>query len=183
MNRVRRYIAAAAVVLAALPCGTSCFKKVSHDTRIILRPNLQSESGGTLVVAQGVEAYACNKGELWFVRSYDDAVNRVVTNTTDGSIVTLNDVVEAQPYERNGVEGLLSMRTKWAHVMMVAVYPAAKMYAWRHYATAENLPETWIAFQFRPWKSSGYVDGEWHVEFAERDEDNGGLEESENAAE
>ena len=164
-----RYIAGimAVMAVAAAPLwGISCFKKVSHDTRIVLRANLQSESGGEVAVAQGVEAYACNLGEMWEINSYEDAVNRIATNETDGSTMNIESVVEAEPYEWNDVEGILSMHTKWPHVLLVAVYPAAKMYAWRHYDTAENLPQTWLAFQFRPWKSSGYTDSNWHVDFA-----------------
>lgn len=159
------HVLAAAAVVAAPLWGVSCFKKVTHDTRIILKPNIQSESGGPFTQTTGVEAYASKRSASWYVASYEDAVACIATNADSGLTEVMEDAVEAEPYEWNDVEGLLSVRTKGAHQLLVAVYPAARMYAWRNYATAENLSQTWIAFQLRIWKSGGYDEGGWTMGF------------------
>ena len=57
--------------------------------------------------------------------------------------------------------GRLKIRTTKQHVMLVAIYPAAEMWAYRHYEAGENLPTTTMKFHFRPWKTDGYVDSDW----------------------
>ena len=159
---------AAATVVAVwlcLFCG-GCFKKVTTDATLVIRPNLQTVSGETdMAIAQGVELCAVYGYEKpWSVASYADAESLVLTNSETGERESVEAAVVAEQYDQ-GATGVLAMRTRSPHVLLVAVYPEGGMYAYRHYDTAENLSPVYISFQFRTWKSDGYVDGDWTVGF------------------
>ena len=49
---MKRTIAAIAAALIL----TGCFKKVTNDTTFVIKPNLQTVSGGSLTAAEGVTA-------------------------------------------------------------------------------------------------------------------------------
>ena len=153
-----------AIVLVALGL-TGCFKKVGYDTSIIIYPKVQEVSNGTFAVAAGVTAYAYYvSSEDWKVLSYEDAVARVITNVR--SEATKNEpAAESEPYAAEGAEqddlGRLKIRTTKQHVMLVAIYPAAEMWAYRHYEAGENLPTTTMKVHFRSWKDDEYTDSGW----------------------
>lgn len=152
------------IIVAALSL-TGCFKKVGFDTTIILYPKMQEVSNGEFTVAEGVTSYAYYlAGEDWKVNSYEDAVAKVVTNQKTGS--TKNEpAVEAQPYADEGEAadslGRLKLKTTKQHVMLVVVNPSVEMWAYRHYAVGENIPQTTMKFHFRPWRDGEYVDSGW----------------------
>ena len=135
---MKRTIAAIAAALIL----TGCFKKVTNDTTFVIKPNLQTVSGGSLTAAEGVTAYAYyDVGEEWSVASYEDAVARVITDTATGEKRQTPDA-EAAPYAENDPQGRLSLKTTAKHVLLVAVYEQGKMCAYMHYDTGENLPTT-----------------------------------------
>jgi hypothetical protein len=153
------------LIILAVVGLTGCFKKVGYDTTIILYPKVQEVSNGDFVAADGVTAYAYYvSGENWKVLSYEDAVAKVITNTKTEATKS-EPVVEATPYAVEGEEpdpmGRLKIRTAKQRVMLVALYPAAEMWAYRHYEAGENLPTTTMKFHFRPWKTSEYADSGW----------------------
>ncbi len=144
---------------------TGCFKKVGFNTTIILYPKLQAESNGEFVVAEGVSVYAYYiSGEEWKVTSYEDAVAKVITNEKTGATKSEPNA-ESSPYADDGEEadalGRLKIKTSKQHVMLVALYPEAEMWAYRHYEVGENLPTTTMKFHFRPWKTDEYSDSGW----------------------
>ncbi len=153
-----------AIIVVALGL-TGCFKKVGYDTSIVLYPKVQAESNGEFAVAKGVTAYAYYvASEDWKVTSYEDAVAKVITNEKSG--VTKNEpAVESKPFAAEDEEpdalGRLKLKTTKQHVMLVALYPAAEMWAYRHYEAGENLPTTTMKFHFRPWKTGEYTDSGW----------------------
>ena len=152
------------IVVVALGL-TGCFKKVGFNTTIILYPKVQAESNGEFAVAEGVTVYAYYvAGEDWVVNSYEDALAKVITNKKSGA--TKNEpVAESVPFaaedEEPDPQGRLKLSTKREHVMLVALYPAAEMWAYRNYTVGENLPTTTMKFHFRPWKTDEYVDSGW----------------------
>ncbi|MCH5330408.1 MAG: hypothetical protein J1E04_05520 [Alistipes sp.] len=164
-------IAAAAAMMLA-----GCFKKVSHDTVFIIQPNLQEESGQTLMpVAEGCEARAWFKRTAkWSVASYDDALANILTDTENGNTESAEPDALSEPWEDYGVSGLLRIATESSSVLLVVLYPEERMFAWRVYKTAENLSPVNLKFQFRPWRykydaqSNAYRDGDWNVDFAPR---------------
>lgn len=144
---------------------TGCFKKVGFDTTIILYPKVQEISNGEFAVANGVTAYAYYvAGEDWKVASYEDAVAKIITNEKTAATKS-EPAAEAVPYaaddEPADTEGRLKIKTNKQHVMLVAIYPAMEMWAYRHYEVGENLPTTTMKFHFRPWKTGEYVDSGW----------------------
>lgn len=151
-----------ATILAALAL-TGCFKKVSNDTTFIIKPNLQTVSSGPLTVAEGVTAYAYyDVGKEWSVASYEDAVARVITNTATGEKRQTPNA-ESQPYAENDPQGRISLKTTARHVLLVAVYEEGRMFAYMHYDTGENMPQTYLTMQFRTWKTESYTDSGWSV--------------------
>lgn len=144
---------------------TSCFKKVGFNTTIVLYPKVQAESNGAFEVAEGVTAYAYYvSSEDWKVASYEDAVAKVISNAKSGA--TKNEpAAESTSYADEGEEadalGRVKIKTTKQHVMLVAIYPTAEMWAYRHYEAGENLPTTTMKFHFRPWKTAEYVDSGW----------------------
>ena len=156
---MKRTIAAIAAALIL----TGCFKKGTNDTTFVIKPNLQTVSGGSLTAAEGVTAYAYyDVGEEWSVASYEDAVARVITDTATGEKRQTPDA-EAAPYAENDPQGRLSLKTTAKHVLLVAVYEQGKMFAYMHYDTGENLPTTYLTMQFRTWKTEPYTDSGWSV--------------------
>lgn len=153
-----------AIIVAALAL-TGCFKKVGFNTTILLYPKVQEVSNGEFAVAEGVTAYAYYvSGENWTVASYEDAVAKVITNNKSGA--TKNEpAAEAVPFatedEAPDALGRLKIKTTKQHLMIVAIYPSAEMWAYRHYEVGENLPTTTMKFHFRPWKTEQYVDSGW----------------------
>ena len=152
------------IVLAALGL-TSCFKEVGFDTTIELYPKVQVESNSAFAVAEGVTAYAYYvSSEDWKVLSYEDAVAKVITNAKK-EMTKVEPNVEAMPYAEEGEEldalGRLKLKTNKEHVLLVAVYPAFEMWAYRHYQVGVNLPTTTMKFHFRPWRVGEYVDSGW----------------------
>ena len=144
---------------------TGCFKKVGFDTELILYPKVQTTSSDAFAVADGVTAYAYYVAdEDWLVASYEDAVSKVITNSLSGETKSEPDA-EAVPYAAEGEEpdslGRLRMKTNQHRVMLVAIYPTAEMWAYRHYEAGENMPMTTMKFHFRPWKTAEYVDSGW----------------------
>lgn len=153
------------VIMVAALGLTSCFKEVGFDTTIELYPKLQEISNGEFAVAEGVTAYAYYvSGGDWKVLSYEDAVAKVITNTKTNATKT-EPAVEAVPYAEDGETpdalGRLKLKTNKEHVLLVAVYPAFEMWAYRQYQVGVNLPTTTMKFHFRPWKLSEYVDSGW----------------------
>lgn len=148
------------VAMTATVALAGCFKKVSYDTTFLIKPNLQAESGSALTAAPGAEAYAWfNRTEQWAVESYDDAVAGVLTDTDTGDTERVAPDAAAVATD----DGLLELATRSRSVLLVAIYPEARMYAWRIFETSENASPTYLTLQFRPWKTEAYVDSGWNV--------------------
>lgn len=145
---------------------TGCFKKVNNDTTFIIKPNLQTVSGGELMAAEGVWGYAYYVGEKWEPTSYEDAAAMKITLVDEASGETETKEEPAamsKPYADEDEQGRIKIATSSPHVLLVAVYEAGKMYAFRHYDVGENIPQTYLTLQFRTWKKDEYVDSGWTV--------------------
>lgn len=143
-----------------------CFKKVSNNTVFIIKPNLQSESGQAvpLPIAEGAIAYAWfDRTAQWEVTSYANAVAGILTDAESGKTESAAPDAESQTLTDEGSEGYLRLETRSSSVLLLVLYPAEEMYAWRVFATAENLSPTYLTLHFRPWRDGSYDDGGWHV--------------------
>lgn len=177
---IRFVVAAAAVALTM----TGCFKKVTTDTTAIIKTLVQETSGGENVPTESVDVYVYYTGnEDWEIRSYEDAVNRTITSTTDGSQRSEPDAV-GTPYEKYETGCYTAVPLTSSPAMIVVVEPQTRMYAYMFkLLTAENLPETYLTLIFHSWRDKAYTEGSkvgsiWNVFPPEKsDEDNGSEEE------
>lgn len=167
MTRFGRIFAAAAAVIATLTASamlSGCFKKVSNDTVFLIKANLQAESGGELVIAEGAVARAWfNRSTLWSVESYDDALAGVLTDTENGKVETAAPDAESAAEPDGDGGGRLRIETRSASVLLAVLYPQARMLAWRVFETAENMSPTYLTVQFRPWRNDNYIDSGWNI--------------------
>lgn len=176
-----RFVVAAAAVALTM---TGCFKKVTTDTTAIIKTLVQETSGGENVPTESVDVYVYYTGnEDWEIRSYEDAVNRTITSTTDGSQRSEPDAV-GTPYEKYETGCYTSVPLTSSPAMIVVVEPQTRMYAYMFkLLTAENLPETYLTLIFHSWRDKAYTEGSkvgsiWNVFPPEKsDEDNGSEEE------
>ena len=148
----------ALTVVASLAL-TGCFKKVTHETTVIAKAQVEQTSGGERTPSEGVVAYAYyTDSEAWTVASYDDAVNKIVTSTEDGTQLTEPDV-EGEPFDKYETGCYTALPLK-KHALIVVIEPQVKMYACMFKRlTAENLPQTFLTLIFHPWKDKEYTEG------------------------
>lgn len=151
-------IAATAAIVALTMTG--CFKKVTTDTTAIIKTLVQEVSGGENVPTESVDVYAYYTGnEDWEIRSYEDAVNRIITSTTDGSQRNEPDVV-GEPYEKYETGCYTALPLASSPAMIVVVEPQTRMYAYMFkLLEAENLPETYLTLIFHSWRDKAYTEG------------------------
>lgn len=152
-----RFVVAAAAVALTM---TGCFKKVTTDTTAIIKTLVQETSGGENVPTESVDVYVYYTGnEDWEIRSYEDAVNRTITSTTDGSQRSEPDAV-GTPYEKYETGCYTSVPLTSSPAMIVVVEPQTRMYAYMFkLLTAENLSETYLTLIFHSWRDKAYTEG------------------------
>ena len=164
-----RYRVIIAILAAAL--ATSCFKEVTTDTNLILKTLIHEKSGGANVVTNDVFAYACYTGtDKWMVASYDDALNRIVTDSLGVEKITVPNV-EGMPFVREGDENpYISLPLNSSPALVVLVCPQVRMYATLFkYLNVDNLPETYMTLLLHAWKKDTYTEGSdkkggvWHI--------------------
>ncbi len=150
---------ATAVIVVATLALTGCFKKVTHDTTVVVKARVEQVSGGECTPSEGVIAYAYyTDSEEWTVASYDDAVNKIVTSTAEEEPLTEPDV-EGEPYDKYETGCYTALPLK-KHALIVVVEPQVKMYAYMFKRlTAENLPQTFLTVTFCVWKDKAYNNG------------------------
>ena len=146
--------------LAALIC-TGCFKKVTTNTDLIIKTLIQEKSGGANIATDNVIAYACyTKTDKWMVASYEDALNRIVTDSLGIEKITVPDV-EAVPFVREGDENpYLSLPLDQSPALVVLVCPEVRMYATLFkYLNLENMHQTYMTLLLHAWKTTPYTEG------------------------
>ena len=150
-----------AILCAVATLAVSCFKSVTKDTNLIIKTLIQETSGGANTLATDTYAYACYTGtDKWMVASYEDAVNRVITDSLGVEKITVPDV-EGVPFSREGDSApYLSLPLNDSPALVVLVYPQAKMYATMFkYLNVENLHQTYMTLLLHTWKDSPYTEG------------------------
>ena len=177
MGKILRNIA---VVALSLLSFTGCFKKVTLETTLHIKPLVEKVSGGGRLTAKCCYAYLYyNVSETDTIMSYEDAAARIITNKLTGEKRSVPDVaspvVDADVAEfvddalgSVSIDGLvdgpwvlkdskteyISLEQKQPSALVVVVYPAAKMYAYMHRKSeAENLPDTYLTLIFHRWKA------------------------------
>lgn len=174
-----RFVVAAAAVALTM---TGCFKKVTTDTTAIIKTLVQETSGGENVPTESVDVYVYYTGnEDWEILSYEDAVNRIITSTTDSSQRNEPDVI-GEPYEKYETGCYTAVPLTSSPAMIVVVEPQTRMYAYMFkLLAAENLPETYLTLIFHSWRDKAYTEGSkvgsiWNVFPPENNDDSGSGE-------
>ena len=150
-------LALAALLLAG------CFEKVAYDTVYTLIPKTQAASGDTERIVEGALTYAfAADTAAWFVATYDDALNGVITSRTDPSVKRSDPIATGEPDPTEGLEGSLRMRLTRPSQLVVAIDPEDRLYAYTQQKVAENLPRTYVALTFKPYHAgSSYEEKRW----------------------
>lgn len=150
-----------AVVVVAMFALTGCFKEVTTDTTLRIKVLSEASSGGERVPAEGCYAYIYyTDAENWTVASYEDAVNKVITNLETGEQRSEPDGESEIFTSEEFSNSYLSLFQDRAPALVVVVYPAAEMYAYIYRkAEAENLHYTYLTLIFHEWKTGKYYEG------------------------
>ena len=158
MGKFLRNIAVVVVVMFAL---TGCFKEVTTDTTLRIKVLSEASSGGERVPAESCYAYIYyTDAENWTVASYEDAVNKVITNLETGEQRSEPDGESEIFTSEEFSNSYLSIFQDRAPALVVVVYPAAEMYAYIYRkAEAENLHYTYLTLIFHEWKTGKYYEG------------------------
>ncbi len=141
--------------------AVACFKSVTTKTRLVIKVLLQEKSGGDNIVTDDVIAYAYyTKNDDWVVASYDDAVNRIITDSLGVERRTVPDI-EGEPFSKESLTApYVSLPLTKSPAMVVVVSPQNRMYAYTFKnLNVENLPETYITLLLHSWKTTTYTEG------------------------
>ena len=153
--------------LAALLLFAGCFKSTSYDTEYVLRPYVQTENQGPFTSLGGVRAYAFAADTSgWTVASYDDALEGVLTSRRAAGERMDDPVAVSAPCPPsadfpNSMDWI-AMHTDRSSLLVVAVDPRYRLYAYRQQSFAENLSPYYVSINFRPWRES-YAENGWTV--------------------
>ena len=156
-RRFRRFVNVTAVTAALLAAG--CFKSVVTYTRYTAAIYNQTVESGPYSRARQIDSYAYYVDTAeWRVASYEDAVDRIITNKTTGERRSVPDVLGAF---NSSKEYSMSMVLQQALSMIVVVNPELKLYAYRSYELPENLESVATKLYMCSWRrtyaSSGWV--------------------------
>ena len=156
-RRVKMAGAVAAAVVAV--AATGCFKSVVAYTRYTMAIYNQTEESGAYSRARDIESYAFYVDTTeWRVASYEDALNRTITNKTTGEQLSVPDVLGEF---NSSKEYSMSMVLQQEISMIVVVNPELKLYAYRSYELPVNLESVLTKLYMCSWRrtytSSGWV--------------------------
>lgn len=156
-RRFKITVAVAAAVVAV--AATGCFKSVVAYTRYTMAIYNQTEESGAYSRARDIESYAFYVDTTeWRVASYEDALNRTITNKTTGEQLSVPDVLGEF---NSSKEYSMSMVLQQEISMIVVVNPELKLYAYRSYELPVNLESVLTKLYMCSWRrtytSSGWV--------------------------
>ena len=159
------------ILLVALVAYTGCFKDEKQGTRLRIELSSQNvEDDPILKTTSDVEGYAfyVPKGTKWEVKTWEDALDRRITNSDKpAEVLTEPDVMATYDIE---ADYQLTFEL-WSHfTFLVVVDKTNRIYATRLYETPMNLPETYAHLHLYAWRKSGTANG-WDVTNPFPDED------------
>ena len=160
---IMKHITRILVVLVALAACVGCFKDEKQGTRMRIELCSQNvESDPVMRTTSDIEGYAfyVPKGTKWQVNTWEDALDRRITNSDKpGELLTEPDVNATYDIE---AEYQLTFEL-WAHyTFLVVVDKTNRIYATRLYETPMNLPETFAHLHLYAWRKTGTANG-WDV--------------------
>ena len=158
-----KHITKILVVLVALVAFTGCFKEEKQGTLMRIALYSQNvEDDPIMRCTSDIEAYAfwVGKGTNWEVKSWEDALDRRITNvdrpsevlTTPDEVALYDTLAEYQLHFE-----------LWSHyTFLVIVDKTNRIYATRFYETPMNLPEVTTQLHLYAWRKTGKANG-WDV--------------------
>ena len=140
-----------------------CFKDEKQGTRLRIELCSQNvESDPVMRTTSDIEGYAFYdpKGSKWQVNTWEDALDKRITNSDKpGEVLTEPDVYATYDIE---AEYQLTFEL-WSHyTFLVVVDKTNRIYATRFYETPMNLPETLAHLHLYAWRKTGTANG-WDV--------------------
>lgn len=140
-----------------------CFKDEKQGTRLSIELCSQNvDSDPVMRTTSDIEGYAfyVPKGSKWQVTTWEDALEKRITNTNKpGEVLTEPDVYATYDIE---AEYQLTFEL-WSHyTFLVVVDKTNRIYATRFYETPMNLPETFAHLHLYAWRKTGTANG-WDV--------------------
>ena len=172
MGRRFKITVAVAAAVAAV-AATGCFKSVVAYTRYTMAIYNQMEESGAYSRARDIESYAFYVDTTeWRVASYEDALNRTITNKTTGEQLSVPDVLGEFNSSR---EYSMSMVLQQEISMIVVVNPELKLYAYRSYELPVNLESVLTKLYMCSWRRTYTSSGTGTGPDGGTDENNGGA--------
>ena len=140
-----------------------CFKDEKQGTRLRIELCSQNvESDPVMRTTSDIEGYAfyVPKGSKWQVNTWEDALDKRITNSDKpGEVLTEPDVYATYDIE---AEYQLTFEL-WSHyTFLVVVDKTNRIYATRFYETPMNLPQTFAHLHLYAWRKTGTANG-WDV--------------------
>lgn len=160
---IMKHITKILILLVAVVACTGCFKDEKQGTRLRIELSSQNvEDDPILKTTSDVEGYAfyVPKGTKWEVKTWEDALDRRITNSDKpAEVLTEPDVMGTYDIE---ADYQLTFEL-WSHfTFLVVVDKTNRIYATRLYETPMNLPETFAHLHLYAWRKSGTANG-WDV--------------------
>ena len=158
-----KYITKIFIVVVALVACVGCFKEEKQGTRLVVELCSQNVAKDPIMkTTSDIEGYAfyVPKGTKWEVKTWEDALERRLTNKDKQSeVLTEPDVIATYDIE---ADYQLAYEL-WSHfTFLVVVDKTNRIYATRLYETPMNLPVTYAHLHLYAWRQSGTANG-WDV--------------------
>ena len=140
-----------------------CFKDEKQGTRLSIELCSQNvDSDPVMKTTSDIEGYAfyVPKGSKWQVTTWEDSLEKRITNTNKpGEVLTEPDV-----YATYDIEAQYQLTFElWSHyTFLVVVDKTNRIYATRFYETPMNLPQTFAHLHLYAWRKTGTANG-WDV--------------------
>ena len=158
--RKLRYIA---LLLCATLALSGCFKEEKQGTLMRIALWQQESSDAEITKASsGIESYAFHvaKGTKWEVKSWEDALERKITNKErPAEVLTEPEAIGTFDAE---AEYQIALDLWSTHTFIVVVDTENRVYATRLYDTPMNLPEVFTQLHIYAWRKTGTANG-WDV--------------------
>lgn len=156
MRRLTKIVA----VIVAMVAMVGCFQEEKQGTRMRIALFSQNVAKDPILHTEhDIEAYAfyVDKNTKWEVATWEDALNRVITNT-DNSNITLSQPDVIGDYDPTA-EYQLSLELWSQYTFIVVVDNTNRIYATRLYETPVNLAEVMVQLHLYAHKKSGSANG------------------------
>ena len=142
--------------------ATSCFKEEKQGTAMRIAVYSQNVESDPIMKATDLEAYAfwVEKNDNWEVATWEDALERRITNKDNTSLTRTNpDEIGLFDPE---AEYQVRLELWSLYTFAVIVDKANRIYAYRKYETPMNLAEVLTQLHLYAWRKSGTANG-WNV--------------------